>query len=230
MQQSGAVDTVSSEALPVTVGSDSWCSPFEIHIHTQRLLSGSNDLDFHRGLGRRRQFLRHALSNPFDHGRVTQQRNAGAHILAEINVTLRDALEKGVENSTGILAREIWQQQHFLATGTARRRHSPTVSGGRTAERQLPQNSKHQNILSPGSTTFSCVSHSVLVRDPSSTLRWLLRVLPFRVRLVLFDTWKKCFQSVVTPTVSARCQSGFCVRGTHTSSVCNSCCLQRRRG
>ena len=32
------------------------------------------------------------------------------------------ALEKGVENSTGILAREIWQQQHLRAIRTARRR------------------------------------------------------------------------------------------------------------
>merc|ERR1712135_180095 len=77
-----------------------------------------DSLDLHRGWDQRRQFLRHALTNPLEHGRAAWQHDIGVQILADVNVALHDALERSVVDPTGFFTDETWLEQHFCATET----------------------------------------------------------------------------------------------------------------
>ena len=62
-----------------------------------------------------RQFLRHAVNNPLEHGRVIIELGIGAQLLAGIDVTLRDTLERCVVESAGFFSSGTWLEQYLSA-------------------------------------------------------------------------------------------------------------------
>ena len=83
-------------------GRDSSHSPFEVHINTLILIvDGVNAVSYF--------VMRSKILKTWScHLRARH----GVHILAEINVALRDVLERSV---TGFFTNETWLEQHFRA-------------------------------------------------------------------------------------------------------------------
>ena len=50
--------------------------------------------------------------DPLEHGRATWQHDMNVQILADVNVTLQDVVERSVVNSTGFFANDIWWEKH----------------------------------------------------------------------------------------------------------------------
>ena len=70
-------------------------------------------LDLHCGWRQRRQLLCHALKNCLKTWSCHLRARHVVQILADINVALRDVLERSV---TGFFTNETWLEQHFRAT------------------------------------------------------------------------------------------------------------------
>ena len=55
-----------------------------------------------------RQFLRHALNNPLEHGRAIMEHDIGVQLLAGVDVTLRETLDRCVVESAGFFTSGNW--------------------------------------------------------------------------------------------------------------------------
>ena len=112
-------------------------------IHTEYFLHWwGKHLDLHCGWRQHRQFFRHVVKGPLEHGRATWQRDMNVHILADVNVTLLNVVERSVVDSAGFKANEtgwkntratetfgadsdgvsIWEHVGLLLVGTFRSR------------------------------------------------------------------------------------------------------------
>jgi len=66
----------------------------------------SKHLDLQCGWRQRRQFFRHVLKDPLEHGRATWQHDMNVQIQADVKVTIHDVVERSVADSAGFNANE----------------------------------------------------------------------------------------------------------------------------
>ena len=69
-------------------------------------LRRSNDLDFHRARGHRRDLLLHAVGDTREHGRAAGHDGVGVQVLTDIDVALHDGVESGLVDTARLHTEE----------------------------------------------------------------------------------------------------------------------------
>jgi len=86
-------------------------------------LRWSNDLDLHRAGGHRRDLLLHAISDTGEHGRASGHDVVGVQILTNIDITLHDAVERCLVDTSrlhtqeGRLEHRLWTTEPLVTDG-----------------------------------------------------------------------------------------------------------------
>merc|ERR1712127_308747 len=86
-------------------------------------LWGSNDLDLNGGWGKSGDLLLHTISNTGVHGGATGHDSVGVQVLPDVNIALRDGVEGGLVDATGLHSQEAWLEEGLRAP-------EPLVSDG----------------------------------------------------------------------------------------------------